>query len=55
VCKEARRLDANEVELGTIAEHAELRRWYEGLGFQAKDTRRFEHLPFTVLMMSREL
>jgi N-acetylglutamate synthase-like GNAT family acetyltransferase len=55
VCGEARRLGAKRVEIGTIAEHGELTRWYEKLGFCHKNTAVFEHLPFTVAFMSKEL
>jgi GNAT superfamily N-acetyltransferase len=55
VCDEARRLGVKRVEIGTIAEHGELTRWYEKLGFNLKSTAEFEHLPFTVAFMTKEL
>jgi len=48
----AREMGLKRVELAMIAEHDELRRWYEGMGFFAMEMRRFEHLPFMVLFMS---
>lgn len=53
VLDEARRLGARRVEIGIIAEHHELRAWYERLGFVERETKRFAHLPFTVLFMYR--
>lgn len=46
---------ATRVSIGVIAAHGELVRWYEHQGFVAGATRRFEHLPFEVLYMTREL
>lgn len=55
VIEEARRQGLTRVELGTIAEHTELRRWYERLGFVVKETCRFEQLPFEVTYMFMNL
>ena len=55
VCDKARGLGARRVEIGTIAEHGELTRWYEKLGICHKNTAVFEHLPFTVAFMGKEL
>ena len=54
-CAEAQRLGARRVEIGTIAEHVALSRWYEKLGFCHTNTAEFEHLPFTVAHMGKEL
>ncbi len=51
--REARRLGAHAVRIGIIAEHAELRAWYERQGFVLTRTRAFRHLPFTVAYMER--
>ena len=51
----ARQIGVGEVSLGMIADHAELRAWYEKLGFTAKRRARFDHLPFEVLFLSRTL
>jgi len=53
--KEAVALGAGRVEIGIIAEQAELRRWYERHGFRVKGRRRFDHLPFTVTFMYLEI
>ena len=52
---EAEKLGAQRVEIGTIAEYSELSAWYEKLGFALKQTRNFEHLPFNVAFMYKEL
>jgi len=44
---------ANEVGLGIIADHTELKEWYCRLGFTEVETRSFEHLPFRVTCMNR--
>lgn len=55
VCDEAKKLGAKRVEIGTIAEHAELNEWYEKLGFRLKSTAEFEYLPFRVTFMYKEV
>ena len=52
---EAKRLGAQRVEIGIISDQTELKAWYEKLGFSTKKESRFEHLPFIVTFMSREL
>lgn len=46
---------AAEVRIAIIAEHVELRTWYESLGFRSTGTKRFEGLPFVVEFMTRPL
>jgi N-acetylglutamate synthase-like GNAT family acetyltransferase len=55
LCGEAKKLGARHVEIGTIAEHAELNEWYEKLGFRQKNTAEFEHLPFRVAFLSKKV
>ena len=52
---EAERLGARLVRVGIIADHTELKRWYEGIGFREEDSREFPHLPFLVTFMSYDL
>jgi GNAT superfamily N-acetyltransferase len=40
------------ISIGIIGEHAELKRWYETLGFTAGEVKRFPHLPFSVQYMA---
>jgi hypothetical protein len=51
VLAEAARRRAVRVELAIIADHQELREWYEKRGFTATRTARFPDLPFMVAFM----
>ena len=55
VFHEAHQRQIQRVEIGTIAEHVELTRWYEKLGFTLKETRAFPHLPFQVAFLGIDL
>lgn len=48
----ARLLNAHRVQIGIIAEHGELRNWYEKLGFEEVERRRFPQLVFQVTFMA---
>jgi GNAT superfamily N-acetyltransferase len=41
------------IEIGIVAEHEELRAWYERNGFRFLRKARFDHLPFGVVYMRR--
>jgi hypothetical protein len=47
----ARQAGVSRIELGIIADHVELQRWYEKLGFSAVRTLKPPHLPFNVTLM----
>jgi hypothetical protein len=51
----ARELGVRGVELGMVAAQAELRRWYEKLGFSVTTTVLFEGTLFEVAFMRRVL
>jgi diamine N-acetyltransferase len=51
----ALKLGARHLEIGIMAEDAELRDWYGKIGFIEQKTATFPHLPFTVLFMSISL
>ena len=51
---EAGRLGAARVSIGIIAQHTELKHWYQKLGFVEGDTKEITHLPFKVMFMSYE-
>jgi len=53
--EEARAAGALRLEIGIIADQHELRDWYAALGFVEKGRTRFEHLPFEVTFMARDL
>jgi len=55
VIDEAERLGARRVSIAIIAEHHELRDWYERMGFQRKKTERYGHLPFEVMFLEKVL
>jgi len=52
---EAKLLGARQVDIGLIADQAELRTWYRKIGFVEQRTGRFPHLPFEVLFMSKTI
>jgi N-acetylglutamate synthase-like GNAT family acetyltransferase len=52
---EAKRLGVHRVEIGIISGHIELREWYKKFGFSVKNETQFEHLPFKVTFMSKDL
>jgi len=52
VLAQAKGMGLRRVDIGIIAQDEGLRRWYEGLGFRAGERRRFDHLPFEVLLVS---
>ncbi len=53
VLSEARRMGIHRVEIAIIAEHGELREWYEKQGFAVTGHRRLNNLPFEVTFMAR--
>lgn len=55
VFAEARRCGVSAAEIGIIAEHTELRAWYERFGFRVTRRTRYEHLPFEVLHLHKAL
>jgi len=55
VINEAKKLGDCHIEIGIISDQIELREWYKKLGFSIKNETKFEHLPFKVTFMSKEL
>ena len=55
IISQARRLAMSCISIGLIAEQEELATWYRKLGFIPGETKRFEHLPFTVRYMTYPL
>jgi GNAT superfamily N-acetyltransferase len=51
VLSEAGALGCHRVGIGVIADQAELKDWYRGLGFVETENREFPHLPFLVTFM----
>jgi diamine N-acetyltransferase len=52
---EAKRCGAAAAEIGIIATQTDLRAWYESFGFQATRQTHYQHLPFDVLHMRKEI
>jgi len=51
----ARKTGTHRVEIAMISKDRKLKSWYKKLGFLQKSTKKFDHLPFTVAFMYREL
>ena len=49
--EEARKIEAQRLEIGIIAQQSDLWDWYIKRGFLLTHTRRFDHLPFEVAFM----
>ncbi|GAA0578111.1 GNAT family N-acetyltransferase [Rhizomicrobium electricum] len=52
---EARQCGADLAEIGIIADHTELRAWYERIGFRVTRQAHYEQLPFEVLHLQKAL
>lgn len=46
-------IGASKISIGIVEENLVLKEWYEKLGFVHTDTKKFEHLPFTVGFMEK--
>ena len=55
VLTEAKALGAGRVEIGIIADDTQLQGWYQRFGFEQTKTKRFDHLPFLVGFLAKEL
>jgi diamine N-acetyltransferase len=53
--KRAVQAGARRVEIGLMAEHEELKAWYQRIGFNLTGTKNFAHLPFEVAFMAKKL
>jgi N-acetylglutamate synthase-like GNAT family acetyltransferase len=52
VLSQAKLLNVQNVNIGIIAEHTELKNWYRKIGFAEGESKEFPHLPFRVTFMS---
>ena len=52
---EAAKIGATRVEIGIISEDTRLKEWYGRFGFVQTGTKTFDHLPFVVAFMAKEL
>jgi N-acetylglutamate synthase-like GNAT family acetyltransferase len=55
IFEKARVTGARRVEIAMISRDTKLKKWYKKLGFIQKGTKKFNHLPFTVAFMYREM
>jgi N-acetylglutamate synthase-like GNAT family acetyltransferase len=53
--EQAGQMGIRRVEIGLISKHRKLKKWYKKFGFVQKSTKKFDHLPFVVAFMYREL
>jgi len=55
VLAQAQSIGLERIGIGIIAEDTPLAEWYRRFGFLLTGTRQFDHLPFTVAFMEKEL
>ncbi len=55
IFERAGKIGFRRLEIGIISKHRKLKNWYKKFGFVQKGTKKFDHLPFTVAFMYREL
>jgi N-acetylglutamate synthase-like GNAT family acetyltransferase len=49
---DAKRFGVNQINIGIIATHSELKAWYKKIGFIEGESKDFTHLPFRVTFMT---
>ncbi|MFC1794784.1 GNAT family N-acetyltransferase [Planctomycetota bacterium] len=55
ILEKAHTTGARRVEIAMISKDRKLKNWYKKLSFIQKSTKKFDHLPFTVAFMYREI
>lgn len=55
VFEQAKKMGIRRVEIGLISKHRKLKKWYKKFGFVQNRTKKFDHLPFIVAFMYKEL
>lgn len=53
--KQAKKIGVRRVEIALISKHRKLKKWYKKFGFVQFRTKKFDHLPFIVAFMYKEL
>jgi diamine N-acetyltransferase len=54
-CDLARRAGGQRVTIAIVDENETLKQWYLGMGFRITEIRRYDHLPFQVCCMERNI
>jgi ribosomal protein S18 acetylase RimI-like enzyme len=55
IFEQARKMGAERVEIAIIAKDEKLKNWYKKLGFVEKGTKEYDHLPFIVGFLYKQL
>ena len=55
IFKQASKIGIRRVQIALISKHRRLKKWYKKSGFVQSRTKKFDHLPFIVAFMYREL
>ena len=55
IFNQSRTTGARRVEIAMISKDRKLKKWYKRLGFIQKRTKKYDHLPFIVAFMYREI
>jgi N-acetylglutamate synthase-like GNAT family acetyltransferase len=55
IFEKAHETGARRVEIAMISKDRKLKNWYKKLGFIQKGTKKYDHLPFVVAFMYREI
>ena len=55
VCDYVKQNTGKTLSIGIINEHDVLKRWYIAIGFKETGVKKFEHLPFTVCFMEKDV
>jgi GNAT superfamily N-acetyltransferase len=55
IFNQAKSMGAKQIGIGIISKQAELKSWYQKIGFVEKEIKEFSHLPFEVSFMEYKL
>ncbi|HWR08245.1 GNAT family N-acetyltransferase [Sporomusa sp.] len=55
VCDYVRQMGGTKISIGIMNENIELKRWYQAYGFLEIESKKYQHLPFAVCFMEKNL
>lgn len=55
IFQQAKDAGAVSLEIGMMAQDCDLQKWYEKFGFVLKNTKKYDHLPFTVAFLTAKI